>query len=355
VAVGTVKGAFLIDEDGVSEPLFPGDRVPSFAIDTRAGTPRMFAGTVSEHWGPVIRISDDGGKTWSDPPERAIRFPDDADASLVQVWQLQPGGADEPDTMYAGVEPAALFRSDDRGDTWSLVRGLWNSPDRREWEPGFGGLGLHTVLVDPRDPRRLHVAISAGGVYRSDDGGDTWQARNHGIRRPGGDAEPDPYPEFGQCVHKIARDAVDPDRLYAQNHGGLYRSDDRADTWVDVANGVPSDFGFPIVAHPRVGSTAYVIPLESDLFRCMPGGLCRVYGTRDGGASWMALGDGLPDEHAHLTVLRDAFCSDAADPVGLYFGTRTGQVYASSDEGESWRLLAEYLPPVLCVRAAALG
>lgn len=352
VAVGTAKGAFLVDREGVSEPLFRGDRVPSFAIDTRREQARMLAGTVSEHWGPVLRTSDDGGGTWSDPAERPMRFPSDTGAALAQIWQLQPAGTAEPDTLYAGVEPAALFRSDDRGDTWGFVRGLWDHPHRAEWTPGFGGLGLHTILVDPRDPKRLHIAVSAGGVYRSDDGGATWSARNRGIRAVG---QPEPFPECGQCVHKVARDAADPDRLYAQNHLGLYRSDDGGNQWVDVANDVRSEFGFPLVAHPRDTGTAYVIPLESDEYRCTPDGRCRVYRTADAGASWAPLATGLPQDHAYLTVLRDAFCHDGADPLGLYFGTRSGQIYASDDEGETWRLFVEHLPPVLCVRAATLG
>ncbi len=355
IAVGTTKGAFLLTSDGLLGPLFAGERVPSLAIDTRQDPPRLLAGAVSEHWGPGIRVSDDLGRTWTDPAERPLRFPADTSAAVGQVWQLQPAGRDEPDTIYAGVEPAALFRSDDRGETWSLMRGLWDHPHRPQWVPGFGGLGLHTVLVDPRDSRHLHIAISAGGVYRSDDGGATWEARNTGIRTPAAADDPDPYPEFGQCVHKIARDAVNPDRLYAQNHGGLYRSDDRGDTWLDVANGVPSDFGFPIVAHPSQGDTAYVVPLHSEEYRCTPDGRCRVYRTTDAGKSWAALGEGLPSEHAHLTVLRDAFCSDGGTPPGLFFGTRSGQVYSSLDEGESWDLLSEYLPPVLCVRAASVG
>jgi hypothetical protein len=353
VTVGTTKGLFVLDGDEVRGPFFRGERVPAVAIDTRGDGARVLAASVSEHWGPVVHTSDDGGRTWSDPPERALRFPADTGASVVQVWQLQPAGPDEPDTVYAGVEPAAIFRSDDRGETWTFLRGLWDHPHRAQWQPGFGGLGLHTILVDPRDPRHLLVAISAGGVYRSDDGGETWEARNAGIRMPGGAEAPDPYPEFGQCVHKVARDAVNPDRLYAQNHGGLYRSDDRGDTWQDIAHGVPSDFGFPIVAHPRAGDTAYVVPLDSDMYRCTAEEQCRVYRTTDAGASWAPLGSGLPQDHAHLTVLRDAFAGDGEDPLGLYFGTRTGQVYASHDEGESWALLAEHLPPVLCVRAAA--
>jgi photosystem II stability/assembly factor-like uncharacterized protein len=198
----------------------------------------------------------------------------------------------------------------------------------------------------------LHVAISTGGVYRSDDGGASWQARNLGIANPVG---VDEAPEFGQCVHKVSRDAEDPDRLFLQNHGGLYRSDDRGDSWVSIAEGVPSDFGFPMVSHPRQGRTAYVIPLDYDLGRCVPEGKARVYRTTDGGSSWTALSQGLPQQNAFLTVLRDGFCADAPArddvPVGLWFGTRSGHVFRSDDEGESWRCAAEYLPDVLCVRA----
>lgn len=350
VAVGTIKGAFLLRGGGVEGPLFKGERVPAFAFDTRSAPARMLAGATSDWWGPALRTSDDGGRTWSDPEKRALRFPTNTGAALGQVWQLQPSTPDEPDTIYAGVEPAALFRSDDRGATWSLVRSLWDHPHRPQWQPGFGGLGLHTILVDPRDPAHLLVAISAGGVYRSDDAGATWTARNAGV--PLGD-DPTAFPEFGQCVHKVARDGRDPDRLFLQNHGGLFRSDDRGDTWNDIAPGVPSDFGFPMVTHPRAGDTAYAIPLDPE-YRCMPEAKCRVWRTQDAGASWAPLRDGLPQDGAHFTVLRDAFCHDDADPLGLYFGTRTGQVYGSADEGESWELLVEHLPAVLCVRAAAV-
>jgi photosystem II stability/assembly factor-like uncharacterized protein len=352
VAAGTAKGVFLIDADGVSEPMLRGDRIPSVAFDTRRDPVRLLAGTVSDHWGPGVRISDDRGATWSDPERRTMRFPDDTGASLVQVWQLRTAGDDQPGRIWAGVEPAAMFRSDDSGETWSFARGIWDHPHRTEWMPGGGGLGLHTILLDPRDPDRLHIAISAGGVYRSEDGGETWVARNNGIRAAG---LADEFPECGQCVHKMGRDAADPDRLYIQNHGGLYRSDDDGDTWVDIAEGVPSDFGFPIVVHPHRPDTAYVIPLDSDEFRCTAEGKCRVYRTTDAGASWEPLGKGLPQDDAWLAVLRDAACHDGDDPVGIYFGTRTGQVFGSDDEGETWSLLAENLPPVLCVRAARLA
>jgi photosystem II stability/assembly factor-like uncharacterized protein len=302
-----------------------------------------------------VRTSDDFGNAWSEHDERTIAFPEGLEwtdhwshrtqpAAVVQVWQLLDTG---DGTVYAGTEPAALFRSRDNGVSFELVRGLWDHPQRPQWFPGGGGLALHTILVDPRDPQRLHVAISTGGVYRSDDGGETWAARNLGIA---GAVGVDQDSEFGQCVHKIDRDAANPDVLYAQNHGGIYRSDDRGDKWLDIAAGVSSDFGFPLVAHPRKGGTAYLIPLAYEQGRIVPDAKPRVWRTQDGGDSWRALGEGLP-EPAWLTVLRDGFCHDGGDPLGLWFGTRSGHVFHSADEGEHWRTAAEYLPSVLCVRA----
>jgi hypothetical protein len=357
VAVGTMKGVWLFRADPdrrawqSSGPHFPGQAVYAVRFDGRGGRRRLLAGTEDSHWGAVVRWSDDLGRTWSDPAEGNVRFPEGGGAALARVWQLQPAGDDRPDTVFAGVEPAALFRSDDCGETFQLVTGLWDHPHRPRWEPGGGGLCLHTVVVDPAAPERMWVAISTGGVYRSDDGGHSWQARNHGVRAV---FLPDQDPEFGQCVHKIAPAAGGPERLYLQNHWGLYRSDDAAESWVDVANGVPSDFGFPVVAHPADPDTAWIIPRQSDEFRCTPDAKARVYRTRDAGASWEPLGDGLPQQDAFLTVLRDGFGGDGLAPAGLYFGTRTGQLFASADEGEHWRLLAEWLPPVVCVKAAVV-
>jgi photosystem II stability/assembly factor-like uncharacterized protein len=213
---------------------------------------------------------------------------------------------------------------------------------------------LHTILPDPRDPRRMLIAISTGGVYITEDGGQSWRASNKGVRAqfmP----EDQRYPEYGQCVHKVSRDAANPDRLFLQNHFGLYRSDDGGASWTDIANGVPSDFGFPIVTHPNQPNTAYIIPLIADVKRWTTDAACRVFRTTDGGTSWEPLTCGLPQKDAYVTVLRDAFTTDGADPAGLYFGTRGGEVYASQDDGQTWRILAEHLPPILCVRAAPMS
>jgi hypothetical protein len=358
VLVGTTKGAFLLRTDPghkrteVSGPHFPGEAIYALAYDGRVGRRRILAGTESSHWGSVVRHSDDFGGTWTDPAEANLRFPTEAGAALVRVWQLKPAGDDQPDVLYAGVEPAALFRSGDGGESFELIDGLWNHPHRPRWQPGGGGLCLHTVVLDPDDADRIWVAISSGGVYHTEDGGKSWATRHQGVRAQ---FLPDPYPEFGQCVHKISPAAGRPGRMYLQNHWGLYRTDDAGGQWVDVANGVPSDFGFPIVAHPSDPDTAWIIPLTSDGFRCTAENKARVFRTRDAGQSWEPFGDGLPEDPAFLTVLRDGFSSDGADSVGLYFGTRTGELFASSDEGESWKLLANWLPPVMCVKAAPVA
>jgi len=268
------------------------------------------------------------------------------------VWALEPAPSLGPGVVYAGVDPAALYRSDDRGETFRLNDALFNHPHRAMWQPGFGGLCLHTILFHPDDPMRMYVGISAAGVYRTYDGGESWSRCNRGVKlNPG----VDPHPEFGsQCAHKMRLDPQNPARIYLQNHPGVYRSDDGGDNWVSIAAGLPSDFGFPLVTHPRATGTAYVIPLNRDDFRWTPDGAAKVWRTRDAGSTWEPLWKGLPQKHAYLTVLRDAFAADPLEPAGLYFGTRGGQLFASVDEGESWRTIADWLPPVLCVKTAVI-
>ena len=358
VLVGTMKGAFLVRSNRARSlwqtggPHFPGQAVYAMAYDGRAGRRRLWAGTGSMHWGAVLRSSDDLGKTWTNPQEASVRFPAESGVSLKQIWQIRPGRAEEPDTLYCGVEPAALFESRDAGVSWTLNRGLFDHPHRPRWQPGGGGLCLHTIVPDPANRRRIMVAISAGGCYRSDDGGRTWQVKNKGVRA---DFMPDKYPEFGQCVHKVVQHPARPERLFLQNHWGLYRSDDGGDSWTDIANGVPSDFGFAMVMHPHDPDTVYILPIESDEFRCTPEGKLRVYRTRNAGASWEPLTRGLPQRDALETVVRDAMAADSLNPAGIYFGTRSGQLWGSNDGGASWSLIRAGLPPIVCVRAVVVG
>jgi photosystem II stability/assembly factor-like uncharacterized protein len=281
-----------------------------------------------------------------------VRFSAESGLSLVQVWQITPGPVSEPDLLWAGVEPTALFESRDAGETWSAVDGLIAHEHRSQWTPGNGGMCLHTIVPDPENRQRMLIAMSTGGVYRTEDAGRSWRPRNVGVRA---EFLPNKHPEFGQCVHKVVHHPQHAGRLFLQNHWGLYRSDNWGDTWTDIANGVPSDFGFAMQLHPRDSATVYIVPLQSDVFRCVPEAKLRVYRTRDAGASWEALGRGLPQRRAYETILRDALCADSHDPAGIYFGTRSGKLYGSADEGTSWRSLADALPPIVCVKAAVVG
>jgi hypothetical protein len=266
--VGTMKGAFILHADRerkqwrMDGPHFRGMAVYALAMDQRGGRRRILASTQSMHWGAVICSSDDFGATWSDPERQNVRFAEGSEDALANIWQIRPGRASEPDVVYCGVEPAALFESRDAGESWSPVRGLLYHPHRKQWEPGGGGLCLHTIVLDPADDQRMAVAISTGGVYRTDDGGATWRARNVGVRA---EFLPDKHPEFGQCVHKVVNHPSRPERLFLQNHGGLYRSDDWGDSWTDIANGVPSDFGFAMAMHPHDPDTVYIVPLAARL------------------------------------------------------------------------------------------
>jgi len=355
--VGTNKGAFFLRSSrdrsrwDVAGPYFHGQGIYAMAYDGRSDRHRLWVSANNVMWGAFLRSSDDFGRIWTNPLEASIRFPTASGASLRNIWQICLGRNDEPENLYCGVEPAALFESGDEGQSWSLVRGLYDHPHRPRWMPSNGGLVLHTVVPDPCNKERMYVAVSAGGVYRTEDGGSTWLARNNGVRVM---FLPEKYPEFGQCVHKIVLHESRPERLFLQNHWGLYRSDNRGDSWQDIARGVPSDFGFAMLMHPHDADCVYIVPVESDEFRCTPEGHLRVYRTRNAGGSWEALSRGLPQKGAYETVLRDALSSDSLDPAGIYFGTRSGKLYGSRDEGKSWKKIVEGLPQILCVKAAVV-
>jgi hypothetical protein len=376
---GTMKGAFVLRSDKqrqeweVGGPYFPGRAIYALAFDDRNGRQRLWAAVNSSYWGSYLSSSNDFGKTWTEPETYGVKLPQNeptpaapmqdanpatnpaanAELSLKQIWQIALGHPDEPDTLYCGVEPAALFKSTDAGESWSLVRGLYDHPHRSQWMPGGGGLCLHTILPDPSNNKRLFVAISTGGVYRTDDGGENWQPRNQGVRAQF--LPPDhQYPEWGQCVHKIVSHPANPQRMFLQNHWGLYKSENGGDSWTDIANGVPSDFGFAMEVDPNDDSSVYIIPLESDEFRCTPEGKLRLYRTRNAGESWDAIENGLPQENALETVLRDGLSADSLQPTGIYFGTRSGKLFGSTDSGESWSAILESLPPVVCVKTAVV-
>ncbi len=351
--VGTRKGLWTGRSDAArtrwqwSGPEFAMQAVYGVGVDARGAQPRLFVSGTSEHWGPGVYRSDDLGRTWTETQGAAVRFPADLGASVERVWQIQPGGAAEPDVVYAGTQPSALFRSNDRGESFSLVRSLWDHPHRPEWGAGYGGQAIHTIVPHPNDTDRLTVAMSTGGVYRTGDGGRSWSPANVGIKAY---FFPDPWPEFGQCVHKVAAHAGVPQRLFAQNHHGVYRSDDAGDHWVSIADGLPADFGFPIVVHPHDPDTVYVFPLVADGERFAPDGRARVWRSTDAGRTWTPSAHGLPDGF-WAAVMRDALTTDQADPAGLYLGARDGSVFASLDGGDSWNQLAAHLPDVLTVRA----
>jgi photosystem II stability/assembly factor-like uncharacterized protein len=357
LAIGTGKGLYLArSEDDrrswqLSGPHHPMTGVYAVAIDKRRAAPRLLAGVTSSHYGPSVATSDDLGGSWQEPEQAPVAFPESTGTTLERVWQIAPGPATQPDRVYVGTQPSALFVSDDGGVSYELVRALWDHPHRPDWGAGFGGQAIHTVLPHPTDTGSVLVAMSTGGVYRTADGGESWAPGNTGIKAY---FFPDPWPEFGQCVHKAARDAEDPDRLYVQNHHGVYRSDDGGASWTSIADGLPSDFGFPIVAHPRRAGVIWNFPLAADSKRFPVAERCRVYRSADAGATWEPLSQGLPTEPFYPSVLRDAMCADDADAIGVYFGTRSGEVFASRDEGDSWTQVAAHLPDVLCVRAAEL-
>ncbi len=357
VMVGTRKGLWIGTSDDRRQewswtgPHFKMEEVYSVMVDTRGERPRLLAGASSSWLGPQVWRSDDLGATWQETPNGAVKFPEDVDAAVARVWQLQPGA--EPGVVFAGTEPGAVFRSTDGGETFALERGLWDHPHRTEWNAGFGGQAFHTILPHPTDPDRVLAAISTGGVYRTADGGASWEPANKGIKAEffPGDRH---YPEFGQCVHKVSRHASEPDRLFLQNHGGVYRSDNGGDSWESIADGLPSEFGFAMVSHPHEPDTIFNFPLADAGARWPVEGHARVCRSRDAGGTWEELGEGsLPDDF-FVAVMRDAMCTDTHDPAGVYFGGRNGAVHASVDGGDTWTEIVRDLPDVMVVRAAVV-
>jgi len=346
--VGTRKGGFIFTSDRArkewksSGPHLKGREVYHMAYDRRSGA--VLASVISNHWGPTVARSADMGGEWKEsktPP----RFPKASGLSVARLWQIRPGRDSEPGVVYAGVEPACLFRSEDGGESWAVNEAMLNHRTRKKWQPGGGGLCLHTILPDPKRPNRMHIAISAVGTMRTDDGGESWKFQNKNVLA---DFMPNKYPEYGQCVHKLATNPSNPDVIFHQNHCGVYRSDDAGENWVDIRNNLPSRFGFPVAADANDPRRAYVAPLEGDYSRIPPDGHFAVWGTDNAGKEWFKLDGGLP-KVSFFTVLREGMVSDDEDPCGLYFGTTTGQLFASRDKGERWAKVTDGLPPILSV------
>jgi photosystem II stability/assembly factor-like uncharacterized protein len=353
LSVGTHKGGFVLKSDltrkkwQITGPFFKGTDVNYMMMDLR-DEPVLYACVNSSWWGPDIRFSRDFGETWQEP-EQGIRFPEGSEKKVERVWYLTAGSRKETDVLYAGVDPGALFKSADRGMTWQENQSLSEHPSRDKWHPGMGGLMVHSICVNPDEEDKMHVGISAAGTFSTEDGGASWQPRNKGVLA---DFHPDKYPDVGQCVHHMEMHPAKPHVLYQQNHCGVYRSDDEGKEWSDLSAGLPSRFGFPLVIHPQDPDTIYVIPEEGPEFRCPVDGELAVFRSRNRGEDWQRLDRGLPDKNAYLNIYRHAMTTDHCDPAGIYFGTSTGQIFYSCDEGESWQLLLNWFPPVFSLSSA---
>jgi photosystem II stability/assembly factor-like uncharacterized protein len=390
ILVGTRKGAFILTSDGKRKKWsIEGPQFAGWEIYHMKGSPvdpdRIYASQSSSWFGQIIQRSDDGGRKWFQPgsdgatdtaaaggmPQgESNKFIYDTSEEtgkpltthqwydgtqhpweFARVWHLEPS-LDDPDTCYAGVEDAALFRTTDGAVTWSEIAGLRGHESGPDWMPGAGGMCLHTIVLDPADEERIYCAVSAAGTFRSDDGGETWTPINQGLRS---EHIPNPTAEVGHCVHRIAIHPSNPNTLFMQKHWDVMRSDDGGDSWREVSGNLPSDFGFPIAVHAHEPETIYVVPILSDSLHYPPDGKLRVYRSRSGGEKWEALTKGLPQENCYVNVLRDAMATDTADPCGIYFGTTGGQVYASNDSGDNWEPIVRDLPAVLSVEVQTIS
>ena len=365
VLVGTHKGAFVISSDGkrekwdVSGPHFSGWEV--YHVKASPADPdRLYASQNTGWFGQLIQRSNDGGKTWA-PVGNKFAYEGEPGTHLwydgtprpfefKRIWHLEPS-LDDPDTVYAGAEDAALFKTTDGAQTWNELPGLRQHRTAPNWAPGAGGMCLHTILLDRSNPGRIFVAISAAGTFRSDDAGATWRPINSGLKSEG---IPNPDAEAGHCVHRIAMHPSRPNVLFMQKHWDVMRSDDSGETWQEISGNLPTDFGFPIDVHPHEPDTIYVVPIKSDSEHVPPDGKLRVYRSRTGGNEWEALTRGLPQKDCYVNVLRDAMAVDSLDPCGIYFGTSGGQVYASADAGDHWEPVVRDLPAVLSVEVQSL-
>jgi photosystem II stability/assembly factor-like uncharacterized protein len=390
ILVGTRKGAFILTSDGKRKKWsIDGPHFAGWEIYHMKGSPvnpdRVYASQTSSWFGQIIQRSDDAGKSWSQPGSNGAAEAAAAEGTpqgesnmfvydtstesgkpltthqwydgtqhpweFARVWHLEPS-LDDPDTCYAGVEDAALFRTTDGGMTWHELAGLRGHETGPEWAPGAGGMCLHTIVLDPVNKSRIFCAISAAGTFRSDDSGETWSPINNGLHS---EYIPNPTAEVGHCVHRIAIHPSNPNTLFMQKHWDVMRSDDGGDSWREVSGNLPSDFGFPIAVHAHEPETIYVVPILSDSLHYPPDGKLRVYRSRSGGGEWEALTKGLPQENCYVNVLRDAMAVDTVEPCGIYFGTTGGQVYASSDSGDSWEPIVRDLPAVLSVETQTIS
>jgi photosystem II stability/assembly factor-like uncharacterized protein len=365
ILVGTRKGAFVLESDGarktwgVSGPHFAG-----WEVYHLKGSPvepdRIYVSQSSSWFGQQIQRSSDGGKSW-EPVGNNFAYEGVPGThqwydgtphpwEFKRVWHLEPSLTD-PDTVYAGVEDAALFRTTDGGRSWQEVSGLRGHGSGPHWQPGAGGMCLHTILLDPLDPKRMFIAISAAGAFRTDDGGETWRPINQGLRS---EYIPDPTAEVGHCVHRLAMHPSRPNVLFMQKHWDVMRSNDAGDSWHEVSGNLPTDFGFVIDVHAHEPETIYVVPIKSDAEHFPPDGQLRVWRSRTGGNEWEPLTNGLPQSNCYVNVLRDAMAVDSLESCGVYFGTTGGQVYASADGGDTWSAIVRDLPPVLSVEAQTI-